>query len=67
MVLGYHQPAVKGKAIRIDPVPALHDSPLAPLLQQALAAAQQQPPQQLEVRCIDTQCGKHASWYEYQY
>ena len=39
VVLGYQQPAVKGKAIRMDPVPGLHDGPLRPLLQRALAAA----------------------------
>ena len=63
-MLGYSQPAVKGKAIRIDPVPALHDGPLRPLLQQALAAAQQQSPQQPEVCCTDTFLGMHAGWHD---
>ena len=64
VVLGYSQPAVKGKAIRIDPVPALHDGPLRPLLQQALAAAQQQSPQQPQVCCADTVLGMRAGWHE---
>ena len=47
-VLGYRQASMKGKAVRVDPIPGLGEGALRPLLRHALAAAQQ--PTQVRTR-----------------